>query len=300
MGSLGTPPLRIEGTWLPGAADVSLRATRVPLAPWGPLISYYNSDYSVSRGHVSMKGRFRLRGEAYDATFDLTLHQLRAESEGVAFQKTFGMSLATAIPLLSDTAGNIKLKLPIQGSLSEDVQIDLEATTASALREATRNALTNALATPTTLTHSVLRRVGEVFLLGIGEAAFRPGQESIELDARLVLDSAGALVARTPGAGLRLIPEIVNDDLVALGVAERPAGVGGTISRLTQSLTGRGPEIDTGAREQLTALANRRLDDVARQLREESGLAPDRIIRTPWQGEVRDGVPRVLLRLVLR
>jgi len=298
-GSLGVEPLRVEGSWQPGHADVAFSATRIALAPWDPLLSSY-SAYSVSQGDLSLRGRFQLRGERYEAPVTVVLHRLKATSRGNAFQKTFGIPLAAAIPLLSDPAGNIQLEIPVRGHLSEGAKLDLASTIVKALREAITNALVSTLAAPLDLTGSVLRRAGELFQLGIGEAAFEAGQHALRLDAEVVLDSAAGLANRTPRARLELVPQIVSDDLLALGVAPREGGFLKNIASAAKAVFGGSRKLDDEAQERVAALAQARLDAVERHLCEKAGLAPERIVRKPWKGRINEGIPRVLLRLQLK
>jgi hypothetical protein len=298
VGGLGAEPLRIEGSWTPGRADVDLHATRVPLSPWNPLWKRYK--YSVSRGTVSLHSPFRLRGEAYEAPTEIVLHRLEARSEGEGFRKTFGMPLAVAIPLLRDPSGNIRLRVNARGTLAGGSEIDLVDTAGRALREAILNALASAVASPLDLAGALLRRAGDLFFLGIGEAAFAPGDAELGIEAKLALGTAAQIAAGSGDARLELVPRIVTSDLEALGVVDRGDDVLDTIVAVGRTLFGGGRALDAERRERVDELVQLRLDAVASHLRDEAKLPASRVALGTWDGKVRDGTPRVLLRIQVR
>lgn len=298
VGGLGAKPLRLQGTWPPGRADAELRATRIELPPWNALIEP-RSGYSVSKGSLSVHTRFRLRGDAYEAPTDIVLHRLEATSEGDAFQKTFGMPLAVALPLLRDPSGNIRLHVPVRGSVQGGTEFELTQTVAGALREAILNALASAVASPLDLAGTLVRRVGDLFVLGIGETQFEPGQAELPVATKVALHSAVQLAMRTPNARLELVPEVVASDLEALGVAGRSSGVLEGIVAAGRTLLGGGRAVAPEQRAELDELAKRRVAAVAAFLCDEAGLPADRVVRTAWDGMAGEGAPRVLLRIEL-
>jgi outer membrane protein OmpA-like peptidoglycan-associated protein len=146
--------------------------------------------------------------------------------------------------------------------------------------------------------YSVLRRVGEVFVLGIGEATFYAGEDELPPDAKAVLSGAAGLVKSSPGARIELIPKIMYDDLEALQIERSDRSWAGAIRETGRALFGTGAEHEGEDAEELNALAQRRVDSVARYLGER-GLA-GRIRPQPWDKKIYTGIPRVMLRMRIR
>jgi len=296
IGGLAPEPVRIDGSGSGDTAQATLVANRIPLPEWNPIIAHY-TDYSVSRGTLSANGTFSVNGDAYDFPLSVRFHGLRAESQGGHFQKTFGMPISLAIPLLSDSAGAIRLEVPVSGRFSEGTQIDVTTTITAALREATGNALSNTVTAPVDLAGATLRRASEVFMLGIGEAAFDVGQHTLPIDAKAVLKSAATFVSGTRTKRIELVPEVVADDLRAFDIDPGNSGALDSVKAVGRTLFGGKKASTDETRVRLTPLAASRAAAVEKYLVEECGFPRDRIIKTAWDGRVSDGTPRVLLRL---
>jgi hypothetical protein len=299
VANLGAEPARIEGGWAPGHADLNLRATRIDLTRWQEEVAYY-TDYRMSRGRLTLEGPISLRGDRIEAPIDAVASRLQATNPTGSFQATFGISLADAIPLLSDTAGNIHIRLPVRGNLSQGIALDLEAVIQGALREGTMNALQNTAATPIDLTGAALRRIGELVFLGVGEAAFGPGSDELAPSAGTVLRSAAALVHKKRGGRLELLPDVVTDDLRALRIDAGAEGLAESLWETGRVLFGGSREFDLETQQRLQHLASKRLDVVQAWLQERDLLSAEQLVRTRWDGKVRDGIPRVNLRLRMR
>jgi len=299
VGSLGGDPLRVEGSWQPGRIDLLARGGQIALAPWNPLVEHY-SDYGVTGGRLSLRGELRLRAERYEAPVHLTANNLEISARGSAFQRQFGLPLNVAVTLLRDTAGNIRLSLPVSGDLKHGSELDLAAVMGGAMREAISNALEQAAAAPIDLVGAVFRRVGEVFVAGVGEVRFVAGAFALSLDDEMTLGSAGLLVTRNPRAWLVLRPELVSDDLIALGEGSGPSDLLGRALLFGRAIFGGGGRVDPVEYPRVAELSKQRTDAMARFLRDESGVPPERIVVEPWDGKVHEGQPRVLLRLRAR
>jgi hypothetical protein len=294
IASLGEKPLRATGSWAPGHADVEMRATRISLAPFSPFISRYSS-YSVSDGMLSLRSALEIRGEVFEASTRLAVQGLEAQSEGQEFQKLFGIPMAAAIPMLSDTAGNIILDVPVAGDLSASIEFDVVLIIRNAMQVAISNAIVgNAIAPSLDLVGAALRRAGEVFSMGIGEAAFLAGDDSLAIDARAVLSSAAKLVRSTPGARIILLPQITTDDMAAFDLRERPDGLDGLID-VGRGLFGGSHPAEAQHIDLAEELAKRRVQIVTRYL-EEQGLE-GRIDAEPWDERLYVGYARVMLRM---
>ncbi|MBW2288838.1 MAG: DUF748 domain-containing protein [Deltaproteobacteria bacterium] len=296
IGGLAPDPVRFDGSGSGDTAQATFQARRVPLPDWNPIIAHY-TDYSVSRGTLSAEGTFSVKGDAYNLPLVITFRGLQAKSQDGHFQKTFGMPISLAIPLLSDSSGAIRLEVPVSGSFSRGTHVDLATIITVALREATGNALSNTVTAPVNMAGSALRRVGEVFMLGLGEAAFDAGEHTLPIDAKAVLQSAATLVASTKTKRIELVPELVADDLRAFDIDPGDIGALDTLKSVGRTLFGGKQASTNEVRARLTPLADRRSAAVENYLVENCGFPRGRIIKTAWDGKIADGIPRVLLRL---
>ena len=296
IGGLAPEPVRIDGSGRGDTAQAELRARRISLPEWNPVIAHY-TDYSVSRGTLSVDGTLTVRGDAYDLPLTLTFRGVQATSQGGHFQKTFGMPISMAIPLLSDSSGAIRLAVPVSGSFVQGTHLDVTAVITAALQEATGNALKNTVTAPVDLAGSALRRVGEVFMLGLGEAAFDAGEHTLRIDAKAVLQSAATLVVGTKTKRIELIPELVADDLRAYDIDPGDVGALDAIKSVGRTIFGGKKTSTDEVRARLEPLANRRAAAVENYLVASCKFPRDRIVKAAWNGKVADGIPRVLLRL---
>jgi hypothetical protein len=296
IGGLAPEPVRFDGFGSGNTAQATFQAKRIPLPDWNPVIAHY-TDYSVSRGTLSAEGTLSVESDRYNLPLVITFRGLQAESQGGHFQKTFGMPISLAIPLLSDSSGAIRLEVPVSGSFSQGTQIDPAATIVAALREATGNALSHTVTVPVDLAGSALRRVGEVFMLGLGEAAFEPGQHTLPIDAKAVLQSSATFVVGTKTKRIELVPQLVADDLRAFDIDPGDSGALDAFKTVGRTLFGGKKASTDDTRARLTPLAERRTAAVENYLVESCKFPRNRIIKTAWDGKVSDGIPRVLLRL---
>jgi hypothetical protein len=297
LGSLGEPPLRIEGTWQEGRADLAVHGSRIALAPWSPLLHYY-SGYSVQRGAVSVTSDIEVRGTKYDAPVSFVFSRPKAKSEGGAFQKMFGVSLGIAIQLLMDPAGNIQLEVPISGDIEEEVAIGIEEVIVSALGESISNALANIIVAPADAVGMFLRRFGEGFRMGLAELHFAAGEADLPPQSRAALMASAGFVATSSDTNqLEFVPELVMDDLYALGILHKDANVLARIADSAGEFFRGGPKLDDEMRARIEDLLERRVDGAVVALRASGTLPGARIVGVPWDGETWEGIPRVLMRV---
>jgi hypothetical protein len=297
LGSLGEDPLRIEGTWQDEHADLAVRGSRIALAPWSPLLHYY-SGYSVERGAVSVTSDIQVRGTKYDAPVSLVFSRPEAKSEGDTFQKMFGVSLGIAIQLLMDPAGNIQLEVPISGDIEEEAAIWIEEVVVSALGESISNALANSIVAPADAVGMAFRRFGESFRMGLAELHFAAGEADLPPQSRAALLASAGFVARSSETNqLEFVPELVMDDLYSLGILHKDADVLARIADSAGEFFRGGPKLDDEMRARIEDLLERRVDGAAEELRASGTLPGARIVRAPWDGETREGIPRVLMRV---
>jgi len=298
VGSLGSKPLKFEGSLDSHNADFELQSTRIAIAPWNREISHY-SDYSVTKGEVSINGPMRVRGDVYEAPIQVVIRDLEMTNRNNAFETTFGVKLSAAIKLLRDPAGIIHLQLPLKGTASEGATVDLAVIIQDAIREAIVNALASASAVGVDLAGASLRRVTEVAFRGIGEVAFTPGSTEVLRAPGLVLKSAAEFVNASKGAKLQLIARVVTDDLKALGIKEERKGSDllNTLGETGRAIFGGSRELESEVEKSARKLAEERLESVEEWVVRHTALSRDRIVRVEWEGRAHEGDAGVVLRM---
>ena len=227
--------LRLAGAL--GAQDgrLELTVTEFTLPPFNPYATAASS-YSIPRGRLSIDTTATRRGESYNATSKIVLHDFDlggAEGDSL-FQKQFGIPLTVALALLRDLEGDIVLTVPVESDAG-GTRVGVGTVIAGALRQALLGALT-----------SPLKLAGSLFGGGGSAAAapatvaFRPGRDALIPEAEQQLDGLGQLLASRPGLGLRLGAAAAPADVrwlteqdVAAELA-KPRGLLGTIGGLAE------------------------------------------------------------------
>jgi hypothetical protein len=296
VGSLGAKPLRIEGPIRETGADIAVRGGGIKFVPWNPLIRHY-SDYEITGGSLSIRSDFKLTGDTYDSPTKITLHGIRATTDGGGFQQTFGLPLSAALTLLSDPAGDIDLKIPVRGQLGAGGELKLGVSLVDALREGIMNALTTVITSPLGLAGSLLERGHDLAFLRIGEAHFEPGSDALGQAAKDELVRAAEFVAKSPDAKLTLAAVVVAADLEAPDTRAKRPNVFRALVRGGASLFAGPRDLDSKTYNLALDLSKARLKAAADLVATSGVLAPERIVHVEWDEEVADGVPRVVLRL---
>jgi len=296
VGSLGSKPFRIEGPIRADGAELAIRGTGIKLVPWNPLISHY-SDYSINGGSLAIRSDFKLVDGAYESPTRLTVHEIRATTDGSGFQRTFGIPLSAATALLSDPSGDIDLKIDVNGRLGADGSFLLGVSLVDAVREGIMNALTSVIASPFAFAGSALVRGHELAFLRIGEAVFEPASETLDPTAIEELDRAAEFVAKSPDAKLELVAEVVNSDLEAKSAKTKRSSVFRSVVAAGAALFQGRRELDSKTYLFALDLAKARMQAAADHITAKGLLAPERVVQAEWNESVAAGSPRVVLRL---
>ncbi len=178
---------------------IDLDLAGIGLSGFSPYVAS-TAGYRVDRGRADLDAKVVLAGERVRVDSDLVLHRLGVTSVKPAiFQKRFGMSLDTALALLRDPLGDIRIPLDftIEGRSS---RVDLGSLLIASLRQALVGALTTPLK-------------GVTLLLpdgddegraapGMAPVAFRAG--SVTLESPEEVDGLAALLKARPGLGVML------------------------------------------------------------------------------------------------
>ncbi|MDT8407199.1 MAG: DUF748 domain-containing protein [Methylococcales bacterium] len=177
----------IKGQYQPdtGDSEVELRFRNMPL----PLVTPYMAEfagYKIEKGQMALDLRYALTDNQLTAENQLFLDQLTL-GEKIDNPKAVSLPLEFAISLLQDSAGQIRLEVPVTGSL-DDPQFSLGGIIADALV----NTLEKVVTAPFRAIASLFGSDDDLSVI-----SFDPGQASLTLPEMTKLSSlAKAMLAR--------------------------------------------------------------------------------------------------------
>lgn len=234
----------------PSASDVSIQAilpTASKLSIQGSLKPGNEGDYTISlqsldlpsfsaysmsmagvtfeTGSVSVQTKMQTHGAAMKIDNDIVINRLGVSMRDPnSFQKEFGVPIDLAVALMSDPAGDIKLKVPLSVDKNGTATVAYGTVIASALRAAILGAVT----TPFKLLSAGFGgggkpgAKGKPGMPGAGAAAGSPfsiaplncipGSAELGPDAPARIDSFAKLLAQRPTMGLVLRGRISAED----------------------------------------------------------------------------------------
>jgi hypothetical protein len=196
--------LEVSGSLGTGGGALEVKGTRLALLPFNPYVTSFSS-YSLAKGTLSVTSNVKLAAGRYDTSTDVALHDLALQGAAgdSLFLQQFGIPLTTALALLRDLNGDIKLAIPVTVDQS-GTQIALGTIVLGALKSALLGAIT-----------SPLKLLGAVVGAGDQGGSLEPaplpsmvGRAEFALEAVEPLGQLADLVASRPGIGLELTGEV--------------------------------------------------------------------------------------------
>lgn len=292
--------IKIEGTVAPFAASptasLTSRIESIDLPVFTPYTQQY-IGYRLASGTLSIATDLKLDRGVLKSTSDLSLHMFELErlsaKEMDMLSTQLGYPVNTALAMLRDGNGDIRLKIPIDGDLSNP-QFGIMGV----VRKAFVNGAANSIRSAVQLIYAPLGAVvsigekitGQGGVLKCNPVIFAPGKRDLASDANAYLDQVAATMRARPGLRLSLTGIGTAEDAAVL-----PAG-GDADTTGTQTTAGAAPE--AGGRifwifarqqkagppkplpkDQLLRLGNRRASVVMDDLVRRAGIEPDRIFR---------------------
>jgi hypothetical protein len=169
----------------------------------------------IRQGKLQAKFHYLIDKDQITATNDVVLGRLemRRSRESDEVKRRLGLPLGLIISLIKNSDGDIKINVPLSGSLS-DPKFDLNET----IWTAVKNVLVNVLAAP-------FRAIGRLFSGGGGEkleeprinpVAFGPGSAALTDEMHKHLTQVANFLRRSPYVTLDLIPVATPRDAAAL------------------------------------------------------------------------------------
>ncbi|MEX2453628.1 MAG: DUF748 domain-containing protein [Rhodospirillaceae bacterium] len=254
--------------------DLAIDFRNMELHPFNPYIETAIGR-GIRQGRANGKVDLSIADGNIDAVTQITISRLRLQRIGRGQPASSGPPVETAIDLLQDDEGVIRLSIPVSGSLA-DPQFDLSDAIGQAVSRVFRNTLMTAvnIAFPLGAVIAIMTDSGTPEVR-IEPLVFAPATAELtpELNARLA--EIAQFIRKTADVSPSLCGIATREDIALLGTNEP-----GT------------------ATADATALAQKRSDAVRRALIEEHGIAPDRLYACTPGIDRRDGaVPRVSVRL---
>ncbi len=299
----------ITGALTPSGGTVQIDGREIPLQQFNPYATTFSS-YSIRRGRLDLTTKASFGKGKYDTASTVTLHDfdLGSRAGDSLFKEQFGIPITMALALLRDLQGDIKLDIPVEGD-EQGMHIGYFTIIAGALRRALMGALT-----------SPLKLVGAIFSGDKVPSApapitFRLGRDELTEEGAKQIGQLAKFLGDRPGLGVALETTPTAADVrwmrehALLQELGAPQGVIGFMKnlpkrgmrdRIRDALAaheeGKKDELDAddaktleewlGQRPAPTAqriqqLAAARLGRVEGLLREQHGIAAQRIVRRP-------------------
>lgn len=269
--------LTIEGGKPRGEMRASLRG--LELAPLSPY-AVASLNQQIVSGQLDLENNATVQGGKLEANNALTLRQLelKVAKEGAPDRLALGMPLDSALSLLRDRKGIIRLQLPIRGTL-DDPKFEIR----DAIQVATRNAMKMAAVTyikqaiqpfGTFITLAELGAAGLDALVRLEPMRFEPTSTAFDRRGLDYLERIAALLADRPQMQLRICGKASNGEF------------SGNPRFAEQSVEERSAR--------LTLLAQERAEAVKRALSTAHGISPERLaLCQPQTGEDESLAARV-------
>ncbi len=318
--------IEISGSLRPDGGTIRVNGKEVALTPYNPYVTAYSS-YSLGRGSsLSVRTDVTFGKGRYDTTTALALHRLNVKGAAgdTLFKQQFGIPLSLALALLRDPGGNIGLDIPVAADES-GMKIGMGTIVAGALRDAILGAVTS----PLKAFGAVLGSGDRAGAIEPPPIAAEVGRPTLTAEGKKQVAQLAEFLAGRPGMTVELDPVVTPADARWLQEqdlrAELEARTGvlnslrdlpqrNTRRRIVQALaeraTGKPGELEGDDAAQLDAwLAERpavppaRLQTLAREraaaaaaaLRDQHGVAGERLTVGDAGGEPREGTPAVLI-----
>jgi len=173
-------------------------------------------------GQLGTKLHFRLDGDKLDAKSEIVVGRLdlvKAREDDQVKDK-IGLPLGLIVALMKDSRGEIRVNVPVSGSLSSP-QFSLS----EAIWTAVKNVLVNVLAAPFKLIGRMFTSGDKITGFSVDPIPFDPGSVAIGQKADGQLKQMGEFMRGSPGVRLGLSGVVSDPDIAALKTQEVTARI---------------------------------------------------------------------------
>ncbi len=173
-------------------------------------------------GRLSTKVRLRVDGDQLDANSELVVGRLDLVPSGEEdeVKRRIGLPLGLIVALMKDVRGEIRVNVPVSGSLSSP-QFSL----GEAIWTAVRNVIVNVLTAPFKLIGRLFTRDNKIEGLDIDPIRFPPGAATVAGPMEEQLKRLGEFLRNSPAIRLTLAPVVSEADMTSLKTQEVTARV---------------------------------------------------------------------------
>ncbi|HEX2385132.1 MAG TPA: DUF748 domain-containing protein, partial [Candidatus Binatia bacterium] len=171
------------------------------------ILSWFARD-----GRLATKVHFLLDGDKLDAKTEIVVGRLELEKAGADDQvkDKIGLPLGLIVSLMKDTHGEIRVNVPVSGSLSSP-QFSLS----EAIWTAVKNVLVNVLAAPFKLIGRMFTSGDKIAGFAIDPVPFEAGSATIGETADGQLKQIGDFMRNSPAVRLSAAPVLSDSDILA-------------------------------------------------------------------------------------
>jgi len=173
-------------------------------------------------GRLGTKVHFGLDGDKLDIRSEIVVGRLDLVKAGEDDQvkDKIGLPLGLIVGLMKDTRGEIRINVPVSGSLSAP-----EFSLSEAIWTAVKNVLVNVLAAPFKLIGRMFTSGDKITGFAIDPVSFDPGSAAIGESADGKLKQIGEFLRNSPGIRLGVSAVVSDADLSALKTQEVTARI---------------------------------------------------------------------------
>jgi hypothetical protein len=171
----------------------------------------------IRRGDLTAKLDTTIDGEKLDAKNDILIGDLKVARSRPSdeVKKRLGLPLGLIVALIKDGDGNIHVKVPITGTLS-DRQFDFS----DAIWTAVRNVVVNVLKAPFRAVGGLFTRGDKIEELKVDPIVFAPGEGALSPEMERQTVRVADFLRRSPYIGLTLTSVTTPEDVAALKARE--------------------------------------------------------------------------------
>ncbi len=174
-------------------------------------------DWIARRGSLTTKVHYRIVGDELDATNEILVERLDVEpadgdTAAGPVDERLGMPLGLIVALLKNSAGDIRLNVPVSGTVG-----DPQFSFADAIGTALRNTVGRLVTAPFRAIGKIFRRDGGAEEVAVDPVRFAAGSSLLTPEAERQVQRVADVLRASPHVGLVLQPIVTAADLQALG-----------------------------------------------------------------------------------
>jgi hypothetical protein len=173
--------------------------------------------WTAQDGQLTTKLKIKLDGDKLDANSDIVVGRLSMVpgGEGDEAKRRIGLPLGMIIGLMKDARGEIRLSVPVSGSLRSP-----EFNLTDAIWSAVRNIIKNIVLAPFRAIGRLFTRDDKIESLSIDPVQFGSGTAALAPGAEEHLKKVAEVLQKAPAIKIGLAPVVTEGDLLALKTQE--------------------------------------------------------------------------------